>query len=154
VRREYSSLGRSGSTSTTLYAARKVKKMDVDEAGKVSGAFLRARVAIELDKPIKRGVLLRMSKPGEPEWFDAQYENLPSCVSRVDFWGMEESYLISQHRGMLMGNCHMIVIPHCECWGLENRKGSPSTSEEMNMRKCSGTRRQGISKSLYSHQKL
>lgn len=28
-----------------------VRKMDVDGDGKASGAFLRARVAIELDKP-------------------------------------------------------------------------------------------------------
>lgn len=54
-----------------------VKAMDVDADGKASGAYLRARVSIELDKPIKRGVLLRLSKAGEPEWFDAQYEKLP-----------------------------------------------------------------------------
>jgi hypothetical protein len=54
-----------------------VKAMDVDADGKASGAYLRARVSIELDKPIKRGVLLRMPKAGEPEWFDAQYEKLP-----------------------------------------------------------------------------
>lgn len=54
-----------------------VQKMDVDEDGKASGAYLRARVSIALYKPIKRGVLLRMSKEGEPEWFDAQYEKLP-----------------------------------------------------------------------------
>ena len=58
-----------------------VKKMDVDGDGKASGAFLRARVAIEVNKPIKRGVLLRMSRDREPEWFDAQYEKLPFlCV--------------------------------------------------------------------------
>ncbi|CAN6328230.1 unnamed protein product [Urochloa humidicola] len=54
-----------------------VKKMDVDADGKASGAFLRARVAIEINRPIKRGVLLRMSRDGEPEWFNAQYEKLP-----------------------------------------------------------------------------
>jgi hypothetical protein len=54
-----------------------VKKMDVDSDGKASGAFLRARVSIALDKPVKRGVMLRMVKDGEPEWFDAQYEKLP-----------------------------------------------------------------------------
>ncbi|CAN6353966.1 unnamed protein product [Urochloa humidicola] len=54
-----------------------VKKMDVDGDGKASGAFLRARIAIEINKPIKRGVLLRMTKDGEPEWFNAQYEKLP-----------------------------------------------------------------------------
>lgn len=51
--------------------------MDVDADGKASGAFLRARVAIEIDKPIRWGVLLRMSKNEEPRWFQAQYEKLP-----------------------------------------------------------------------------
>ena len=32
-----------------------VIKMDVDSKGKASGAFLRARVAIEIDKPLHRG---------------------------------------------------------------------------------------------------
>jgi hypothetical protein len=54
-----------------------VVKMDVDSDGKASGAFLRARVAIELDKPIRRGVTLRMSRNEDPRWFQAQYEKLP-----------------------------------------------------------------------------
>jgi len=54
-----------------------VVKMDVDVDGKASGAFLRAQVAIEIDKLLRRGVLLRMSKTEEPRWFHAQYERLP-----------------------------------------------------------------------------
>ena len=54
-----------------------VVKMVVDVDGKVSGVFLRARVAIEIDKLLRRGVLLRMSKTEEPRWFHAQYERLP-----------------------------------------------------------------------------
>jgi hypothetical protein len=54
-----------------------VVKMDVDKYGKASGPFLPARVAIDLGKPIKRGVLLKMTKDGALEWFDAQYEKLP-----------------------------------------------------------------------------
>jgi hypothetical protein len=54
-----------------------VKKMDVNADGKAEGAFLRARVAIDLNKPLKRGVLLRMSRKEEPKWFSVQYERLP-----------------------------------------------------------------------------
>lgn len=54
-----------------------VVKMDVDADGKASGAFLCARVAIEIDKPLRRGVLLRMSRSEEPRWFAVQYERLP-----------------------------------------------------------------------------
>jgi len=55
----------------------KVVKMDVDGDGKASGAFLRGRVAIEIDKPLRRGVLLRMSKTEDPRLFAVQYEKLP-----------------------------------------------------------------------------
>lgn len=54
-----------------------VIKMDVDSDGKASGAFLRARVAIEIDKPLRRRVLLHMSRSKEPKWFAVQYERLP-----------------------------------------------------------------------------
>lgn len=55
----------------------RVVKMDVDSEGKASGAFFRARVAVEIDKPLRRGLLLRMSKTEEPRWFHVQYERLP-----------------------------------------------------------------------------
>lgn len=34
-------------------------------------------MAIEINKPLRRGVLLRMSKIEEPRWFQAQNEKLP-----------------------------------------------------------------------------
>jgi hypothetical protein len=34
-----------------------VVKMDVDNDGKACGPFLRARVAIKIEKPIRRGVI-------------------------------------------------------------------------------------------------
>jgi hypothetical protein len=52
--------------SQTLCLIGLVVKVDVDADGKASGAFLRGRVAIEIDKPLRRGVLLRMSKTEEP----------------------------------------------------------------------------------------
>lgn len=54
-----------------------VVKMDVDTDGKASGAFLRGRVAVEIDKPLRHRVLLRMSKTEEPCWFHVLYERLP-----------------------------------------------------------------------------
>ena len=44
-----------------------VKKMDVDRDGKASGPSLCARVAIEVAKPLGRGVLLKTRKDVEPE---------------------------------------------------------------------------------------
>lgn len=54
-----------------------VVKMDVDGDGNACGAFLRARMAIDISRPIRRSVLLKLSKDGMPEWFDVQYERLP-----------------------------------------------------------------------------
>jgi len=53
-----------------------VKKMDMDKDGKASCSFLRAHVAIEVAKPLRRGVLLKTRRDGNPEWFDIQYEKL------------------------------------------------------------------------------
>lgn len=41
------------------------------------GPYLRARVAIDVNKPVRRGVMLKMKKTGGAEWFDIQYEKLP-----------------------------------------------------------------------------
>ncbi|RLN38622.1 hypothetical protein C2845_PM01G20240 [Panicum miliaceum] len=59
-----------------------VKMMDVDKDRKASGPFLRARVAIEVAKPLRRGVLLKTKRDGAPVWLDIQYEKLPFfCLS-------------------------------------------------------------------------
>jgi hypothetical protein len=56
-----------GSRAMSLIGS--VIKMDVDADGKASGAYLRACVAIEIDKPVRHGVLLWMSRMEEPYWF-------------------------------------------------------------------------------------
>lgn len=68
----------------------KVEKMDVDSEEKASGAYLRAHTTIELNKPIKRGVLLKMKKTEEHYWIDTQYDKFPFvCLSCV-FTGHSE----------------------------------------------------------------
>jgi hypothetical protein len=67
-----------------------VRQMDVDEDGKASGAFLRTQVSIVINKPIKRGVLLKMSKNGDPEWFNAQYEKSPFICFSCGIMGHSE----------------------------------------------------------------
>lgn len=60
----------------------KVKKMDVDKFRKASGLFLRACVTIDVNRRLRRGVLLKTKKTGDPDWFDIQYEKLPYyCMS-------------------------------------------------------------------------
>jgi len=59
-----------------------VKKMDVDKDGKASGPYLRAQVAIEVAKPMRRGVLSKTKKDADPVWFDLQYEKMSFyCLS-------------------------------------------------------------------------
>jgi hypothetical protein len=64
-----------------------MKKMDVDSDGKASGPFLRARVAIEIAKPVRRGVLLKTRKDSAPKWFDIEYEKLPFYFSSCGIMG-------------------------------------------------------------------
>jgi hypothetical protein len=54
-----------------------VVKVDTGPDGTASGPFLRARVAVDVQKPLRRGVLLKSSKNSPPEWFDIQFEKLP-----------------------------------------------------------------------------
>jgi hypothetical protein len=54
-----------------------VMKVEADAGGQVCGPFLRARVAVEIDKPLQRGVMLKAEKSGKPDWYDAQYQKLP-----------------------------------------------------------------------------
>lgn len=63
-----------------------VVKMDVDGDGKASGAFLRAWVAIEIDKPLRRGVLLRVSKMEEPKWIETEGQEI--IIVSIGFGGM------------------------------------------------------------------
>jgi hypothetical protein len=52
-------------------------KIDADIEGKASGPFLRARVMVDVSKPLRRGIMLKKDKSSAPpEWFEIQYENL------------------------------------------------------------------------------
>jgi hypothetical protein len=55
-----------------------VLKIDTDVEGKAYGAFIRARVLVDMSKPLRRGIMLKKDKSSSPpEWFAIQYENLP-----------------------------------------------------------------------------
>nr|TKW03308.1 hypothetical protein SEVIR_7G015800v2 [Setaria viridis] len=55
----------------------KTIKLDVDANDKESGPFLRVRVDIEINRPLRPGVMLQTKKDGAPEWFHIQFEKLP-----------------------------------------------------------------------------
>jgi len=54
-----------------------VVKIDTGADGKISGEFVRARVAIDIEKPLRRGVLLKTDRTKLPDWYEIQYEKLP-----------------------------------------------------------------------------
>lgn len=86
-------------------------KMDVDKVGKASGAFLCARVAIDICKPLCRGVLLQTDRSGKKDWFDLQYEKLPFFCKSCGVMGHSElecEYVINRLLGMLWVSCRMI----------------------------------------------
>jgi hypothetical protein len=54
-----------------------VLKVETDDEGKANGAFLRARVMVDMSKPLRRGILLKKDKSSATsEWFAIQFENL------------------------------------------------------------------------------
>ncbi|KAK1647908.1 hypothetical protein QYE76_065713 [Lolium multiflorum] len=60
-----------------------LKDFDVDqEYGRCWGSFLRVRVELDVDKPLRRGVTIFSQRRNATDWFDVQYENLPHfCFS-------------------------------------------------------------------------
>jgi hypothetical protein len=82
-----------------------VKKEEADSEGKVSGPFLRARVVIDISKPLQRGIMLKTDKSSTPlEWFDIQYENLPFFASPGVLLVTLSQLVLLLRLGMLMGN--------------------------------------------------
>jgi hypothetical protein len=52
-------------------------RIDVNEKGKASGSLLRARVAMEINKPLRRCLFLRDEVRKANVWYEIQYEKLP-----------------------------------------------------------------------------
>ena len=68
----------------------RVEKIDVNEKGKASGSFLRARVALEINKPLRRGLFLRDEEKKANVWYAIQYEKLPLFCKSCGVLGHSE----------------------------------------------------------------
>ena len=90
-----------------------VKKMDVDKDGNASGPFLRACVAIEVSKPVQRGVLLKMKKTRHQCGLIYSMRSYPFSVHHVELWGTHIWSATNLSFEMKMGNCHMISNLRC-----------------------------------------
>jgi hypothetical protein len=60
----------------------KLEKVDADSNGRAWGPYLRVKVRINITKPLRRGVSIFSVKRQKKEWYEVQYEKLPSyCYS-------------------------------------------------------------------------
>jgi hypothetical protein len=66
----------------------KVNKLDVDEFGNAARPFLRARVEIPIDKPLKRFITIETKD--RDEFYDLQYEKLPFFCFSCGIMGHSE----------------------------------------------------------------
>jgi hypothetical protein len=56
--------------------------VDCDATGCCWGSFMRVRVEVDVDNPLKRGVKVFSRRLNKTEWFDVQYEQIPHyCFS-------------------------------------------------------------------------
>ena len=59
-----------------------VEKVDVDAQRRAWGPYLRAKVKIDITKPLRRGVALFSAKRKRTEWYEIRYEKVPNyCYS-------------------------------------------------------------------------
>ncbi|CAD6250169.1 unnamed protein product [Miscanthus lutarioriparius] len=59
-----------------------VEKLEVDDQDRACGAYLRAKVQINITKPLMRGVSIFSTKRQVKEWYEVRYEKLPNyCYS-------------------------------------------------------------------------
>lgn len=56
----------------------KFEKVDSDEEGKCWGQSLRARIQIDVTKPLRRGVLIKIGTMADERWIPITYEKLTS----------------------------------------------------------------------------
>jgi hypothetical protein len=54
-----------------------VPVVDCDNTGRCWGSYMRVRVEVDVDKPLRRGVTVFSQRRNATEWFDLQYEDLP-----------------------------------------------------------------------------
>jgi hypothetical protein len=46
------------------------------------GGYLRARITIDVNKPLRRGMLIESAKRGSTDWYEIKYEQIPHfCFS-------------------------------------------------------------------------
>jgi hypothetical protein len=70
----------------------KVMKVKAHENEKVSSPFLWARIAVDMNKPLRRGINHNKDKMSLPsEWFDIYYENMSFFCFSCDLIGHLEN---------------------------------------------------------------
>lgn len=59
-----------------------VPVVDADDTGRCWGGYMRVRVEVDVNKPLRRGVMVFSQRRNDTDWFNVQYEHLPHfCFS-------------------------------------------------------------------------
>jgi hypothetical protein len=68
--------------ASSLSVEGSVPVVDCDDSGQCWGSFMRVRVEVDVNKPLRRGVKVFSQRKNTTDWFDVQYEQLPHyCFS-------------------------------------------------------------------------
>jgi hypothetical protein len=52
------------------------------------GGYLRARITVDVNKPLRRGMLIDSARRQSTYWYDIQYENIPFFCFSCGGWGI------------------------------------------------------------------
>ncbi|KAM0821979.1 hypothetical protein ACQ4PT_071815 [Festuca glaucescens] len=56
------------------------------------GGYLRARITVDVNKPLRRGMLIDSAKRQSTDWYDIQYENIPFFCFSCGRLGYSDGY--------------------------------------------------------------
>lgn len=90
-----------------------VKKIDVDKDGKASGPFLRARVATDVAKPVRRGVLLKKKRIHLLSGLISSMRSYHTTARRAVSWVTHICSLTSHLSIMRKASFHMMCNSGC-----------------------------------------
>ena len=60
--------------------------VDIDKDSNIEADYQRIRVSIDVSKPLRRGIGLKLPGESAPQWFYLQHERLPNFCYHCGLW--------------------------------------------------------------------
>ncbi|KAK6163997.1 hypothetical protein DH2020_000861 [Rehmannia glutinosa] len=79
-----------------------VKDVFIPKTGSIKGRYLKINVSIEIEKPLMRGINLKLK--GEAHWVNFKYENLIGCCFYCGWIGHHERFCEERKTDILQNN--------------------------------------------------